>query len=311
MDARAGRGDRKRAVPVTDCYCGQCDIRQTLKQYSEGARRAALEPAGHEFAAYVLKMTGVDLTKQRREEPPVVNKAATAVRDREAHVTFPIFKFDRTPDGDIVVYGRVTDGTVDADHQKVDPKWSGKALTDWLSSGGNMRVQHSPFLYPAGKGLALDVDRDGDGGHWLKALIVEDTAKKLVEKGVLKDFSVGIVDPRVTHGDYSAPGGTIVGGQIGEVSLVDRGSNKNTTFQIVKSVGGRATLVGEMNKARTAPRAHAETAGGGDGSFSAFMASLERGGQVWSVKKAIEILKSEGLVRTVIGRGIFVARKDG
>lgn len=153
----------------------------------------------------------------------------------EVHFSFPILKFDRTEDGDLVVYGPCTDGTVDADHQRVKPGWSGKALQEWIETAGNVRVQHSPFLYPAGKGLALEVDKDQSGKHYLKALVVEDTAKRLVEKGVLKDFSVGILDPVIVFTDPTAPGGTIVGGRIGEVSLVDRGSNKNTSFQLVKS----------------------------------------------------------------------------
>src|SRR5258708_4678104 len=118
------------------------------------------------------------------------------------HYHFPILKFRETDDGDVVVYGRCTDGTVDADHQIVDPKWSAKALEEWKDTGGNIRVQHSPFLYPAGRGLALDLDKDGDGGHWLKALIVEDTAKKLVRKGVLRDVSIGGLDPRLDMSDW-------------------------------------------------------------------------------------------------------------
>lgn len=164
----------------------------------------------------------------------------------EVHLSFPIEKFDRTDDGDLVVYGPCTDGSVDADHQRVKPGWSGKALQDWIETGGNVRVQHSPFLYPAGKGMALEVDK-ARGQHWLKALVVEDTAKRLVEKGVLRDFSVGILDPVITFTDPTAPGGTIVGGRIGEVSLVDRGSNKNTTFQLVKAAkDGPAEIVNKV-----------------------------------------------------------------
>jgi len=163
---------------------------------------------------------------------------------RIQHVSFPILKFDKTPDGDLVVYGKCTDGTVDADHQIVDPGWSARELKKWLSTGGNMRVQHSPFLYPAGKGLALELDKDGQGGHYLKALVCETNAKNLVEKGVLRDFSIGILDPQIVFKSRIAPGGTICGGSIGEVSLVDRGSNKNTTFEIAKSIeGGGVRLV--------------------------------------------------------------------
>lgn len=41
---------------------------------------------------------------------------------------------------------------------------------------------------------------------------------------------------------------------------------------------------------------------------SARSLSQEHGVSVNSVKRAVELLKDEGLVRTVIGRGIFVVR---
>lgn len=41
---------------------------------------------------------------------------------------------------------------------------------------------------------------------------------------------------------------------------------------------------------------------------SARTLSQEHGVAIGTVKKAIEILRAEGLVRTVIGRGIFVTR---
>lgn len=163
----------------------------------------------------------------------------------EAFFSFPIIKKEYTPEGDLMVYGPCTDGTRDSDHQKVDPNWSGKALETWIATGGNMRVQHSPFLYPAGKGLALETFRNDTDQHWLKALVLKTTpAFDLVEKGVLRDFSIGVLDPVTLFNDPTAPAGTICGGEIGEVSLVDRGSNKNTTFTIIKSARkGPAELV--------------------------------------------------------------------
>lgn len=168
----------------------------------------------------------------------------------EVFFTFPIASYKKLANGDIEVYGPCTDGSVDEDHQRVDPKWSGKALQDWYDKGANIRVQHSPFLYPAGRGTALEVgkERTRDGQqHWIKALVAHETpAAGLVEKKILKDFSIGILDPVITYGDPTAPGGTICGGRIGEVSLVDRGSNKNSSFTIVKSVGGTPQLVCKM-----------------------------------------------------------------
>jgi len=170
----------------------------------------------------------------------------TLTDQAEAHISFPIMKTESTPEGDLVVYGKATDGTVDADQQIVDPAWSAAALKDWLSSGANLRVQHNPHRDPAGVGIQVDVDRDGDGSHWLKALVVEPTAQKLVAKGALRAFSVGIMRPKIVT-DNKALGGRIIGGELGEVSLVDRPANRNCSFTLVKAdKSGKAEWVGAL-----------------------------------------------------------------
>lgn len=150
-------------------------------------------------------------------------------------VSFPILKFESNDDGDLVVYGKATDGSVDSDEQIVDPKWSGPALQKWLDTGGNVRVQHNPSLYPAGKGLTVEETSDG---HYVKALVVEPTAKKLVKAGVLQAYSVGISRP-VVERDITgkARGGIIKGGELFELSLVDRPANKNCSITLSKSEG--------------------------------------------------------------------------
>jgi hypothetical protein len=162
-----------------------------------------------------------------------------------ATFSFPITRKEYTPDGDLLVFGKATDGTVDSDNQIVDPEWSGKALQEWLATGGNVRVQHSPHLYPAGKGVEVVVGKDG--AHWVRSMIVESTAKNLVEKGVLTSYSVGIARPQIVR-SYEAPGGKIVGGIIAELSLVDRPANKNCAFELCKSaVDGQIEFVGKMH----------------------------------------------------------------
>lgn len=166
----------------------------------------------------------------------------------ETTVSFPILKTETTADGDIVVYGKATDGTVDTDNQIVDSSWSAKAISSWLESGGNLRVQHNPHRDPAGVGIQVDVDRDGDGSHWLKALVVEPGAKKLVEKKALRAFSVGIMRPRIVT-DKHARGGRIVDGEIGEISLVDRPANRNCAFTLVKAdKTGQPEYVGDTGE---------------------------------------------------------------
>ena len=173
---------------------------------------------------------------------------ATAT-DELIRVSFPIAKWDKDDEGDLIVYGKATDGSVDSDEQVVSPEWSAKALNAWIQTGGNIRVQHQAMRDPAGKGLSVEIDRDGDGGHWVKSLVVEPVAKRLVEKGVLTSYSVGIARPVVTRDPTGkARGGIVTGGHLAEISLVDRPANKNCGLIIAKAAGPDAgmTLVGEL-----------------------------------------------------------------
>lgn len=157
------------------------------------------------------------------------------ILDELVHVSFPITKFEEDADGNLIVTGTVTDGSVDSDRQIVDPVWSGKALQDWMESGPNVRVMHSPALYPAGRGLQIEL---GENAHTLKALVVEDTAKRLVRNKVLRAYSVGIANPVIKRDPTGkAPGGIVAGGQMAEVSLVDRPANKNCQLTLIKSAG--------------------------------------------------------------------------
>lgn len=158
-----------------------------------------------------------------------------ATTDQKVYVNFDITKSEENADGDLVVFGKATDGSVDTDQQIVDPEWSAKAIRSWLDDGGTLRVQHNPKLYPAGKGLEVETTPNG---HYVKALVVEPTAQRLVRAGALRAFSVGIAHP-VIERDMSgkARGGIIRGNEktsICEISLVDSPANKNCGFTLVK-----------------------------------------------------------------------------
>lgn len=140
--------------------------------------------------------------------------------------------------------GKATDETIDSDKQIVDLKWAGKALEEWLASGGNMRVMHNPQRDPAGVGISLKLAADG---ATIASDIFEPTAMKLVKRKALRAFSVGISEARIVK-DVRAPGGRIVGGQIVEVSLVDRPANPNCQFNLVKAIGGESVMVNELVK---------------------------------------------------------------
>lgn len=140
-----------------------------------------------------------------------------------------IIKSEKQSDGTLKVYGKATDDALDVDQQICDETWLKEAMPDWFTSGGNIREQHSNIA----AGVATDYEAKADG-HYITALIVDPVSVKKVETGVLKGFSIGIRGPRVIR-DSKAAGGRIVGGQIVEVSVVDRPANPNAKMVIAKA----------------------------------------------------------------------------
>lgn len=161
--------------------------------------------------------------------------AATLTTDGElTRFSFPIEKVEETGDGGVIVYGKATDGSVDSDEQIVDPDWSAKALRDWFDSGPNLRVMHDPHQV-AGSGMKVEIDRDGDGAHWVRGVVDHPVAAMMVRKGHLRAYSVGIARPKIQRdASGKARGGIIKGGELAEVSLVDRPANRNCGVVLVK-----------------------------------------------------------------------------
>lgn len=167
-----------------------------------------------------------------------------AKSDELAYASFGIVKFEKDANGDLYVLGKASDDSVDSDEQIVDSKWMQKAVQDWLSTGANVRVQHNSQRDPAGVGVEAYTEKDGS--TWVKSLVVEPIAKTLVEKGVLRAYSVGIARPKIMR-DSVARGGRIVDGELCEISLVDRPANKNCGIQLVKAAkDGAAEYVDEL-----------------------------------------------------------------
>lgn len=163
-------------------------------------------------------------------------------------VSFPISKMEKDADGDLIVKGVATDGSVDSDYQIVDPDWSAGALAKWLETGGNVRMSHDAQR-PVGKGLSVEIDRDGDGKHWVKSVIVDPTAQRLVEKGVLRAYSVGISHPVIKRDPTGrARGGIICGGELSELSIVDRPANPSSYLELAKAAGANAAITGILHE---------------------------------------------------------------
>lgn len=153
-----------------------------------------------------------------------------------AHAYFDIINKQRDDDGHLLVYGKATDSSLDIDKQICDDTWLRSAMPSWFK-WGNIREQHSAIA----AGVATSYEAKDDG-HYIEVKVVDTNSAKKVEQGVLKGFSVGIKNPRVTK-DKDAPGGRIVGGEIVEVSLVDRPANSNCKLVLAKTAAAFDDLV--------------------------------------------------------------------
>lgn len=147
-----------------------------------------------------------------------------------------IVKTEKTPDGHLYVYGKAAGPELDLDEQRCDPTWLKTEMPDWMK-WANVREQHTQLAAGVGK----ELEEDGQGGWFLKSLVVDRGTIEKVEKGVLKGYSIGVKGGRVVK-SASAPKGMIVGGKIVEISLVDRPANPDATISICKAAGA-GTLV--------------------------------------------------------------------
>jgi hypothetical protein len=154
------------------------------------------------------------------------------------HTYAEIIKFQKNEDGTATAYGIATDSSLDSDKQRCDANWLKTAMPEWFKYG-NIREQHSSIA--AGVGTELE---EKDGTYYIKADIVDAGSVSKLEKKVFKGFSVGIRDARVVK-DASAPNGLIIGGEIVEISLVDRPANPNARLMLAKSVEGEVVKVEE------------------------------------------------------------------
>ena len=151
--------------------------------------------------------------------------------DRLTTVAIPM-TFKRGDDGFLHIEGLASDDTLDLDGQRCDPTWLDAAIPKWLQGGGNFREMHQPSAV----GKAHEAEKVGTG--WKVAgIVVDPTAITKTETGVYSMLSVGIKNATVVK-DASAPNGRINGGEVIEISLVDRGAKPSAKLSIVKSVNG-------------------------------------------------------------------------
>ena len=132
-----------------------------------------------------------------------------------------------------IVEGFVSSGRRDTGGHIIDPAWLKSALPPWMASYGNIREQHDP---KRAAGRAKSVDLTTTPGPHLSTKIVDPLAWEKCEEGVYNGFSVGIKNPKIVR-DAEAPNGRIVGGDLIEISLVDRPANEDARFTLLKALG--------------------------------------------------------------------------
>lgn len=146
-----------------------------------------------------------------------------------------ITKAERDENGDLLVYGKATGPDLDLDEQRCDPSWLRKAMPAW-AEWSNIREMHQPIC----AGVGMETEAKGDD-WWVKSKCVDSNTAKKIEAGALRGYSVGIKNPLVVK-DATAPGGRIVGGEIVEISYVDRPCNPDATMAICKAAGADGKL---------------------------------------------------------------------
>jgi phage head maturation protease len=107
----------------------------------------------------------------------------------------PLGKVQKQPDGTVwaMGWGSVSDYR-DDQNEIVDPAAMRAAVAEW-APWGNIRLQHDAArpigVCPEGNWEIKPHPETGTDALWLNAHIVEPTAIKLLEEGVLKGFSIG------------------------------------------------------------------------------------------------------------------------
>lgn len=143
----------------------------------------------------------------------------------------PLIKSAPAADGSVMVYGKCTGSDLDLDQQRCDATWLRKAVPEWMRIG-NIRAQHDD-TQAVGKAIAHEELGDG---HYIRAHIVDPVAVTKVNAGVFTGFSIGVSSP-VIGKSVDAPRGLIKGGQIVEISLVDRPALPTATMSLAKAAG--------------------------------------------------------------------------
>jgi hypothetical protein len=147
----------------------------------------------------------------------------------------------------------------DLDQQACDPEWLAQAMPKYmaLKGGGNVREMHSPYIRPAGKAKEMVCNAEGD---WVTGIRVDtEEARKAVADERYTGVSIGVTNATVdkTRGPKN---GLICGGDIIEISLVDRPSYhyselKTDRASVMKRVQEAQAHAGDVELVTFMPKA--------------------------------------------------------
>lgn len=141
-------------------------------------------------------------------------------------------------------------GTRHIDGLQVDAGWARTAMRAWFDSGANLREQHD-VLRAVGVATGLEHRADGE---YIDGKVVDPVTATKAEQGVLKYLSIGVTRPVI---DRSAdPDGVLVGGDIIEVSLCDRGADPNTRLVLGRAASDGTFEAGRVETALNRAMAH-------------------------------------------------------
>ena len=140
-----------------------------------------------------------------------------------------ITKAERDENGDLLVYGKATGSDRDLDGQRCRSSWLKTAMPKW-GMWSNLREMHQPIA----AGIGIELTNDGDD-WFVKSKVIDPGTARKIEAGVLKGYSIGIKSPVIEKSNGEE---WITGGDICEISYVDRPCLESAKTMICKMVGG-------------------------------------------------------------------------
>lgn len=131
-----------------------------------------------------------------------------------------------------IVEGWSTTSSVDRDGQIIDENFLRNNYKQWAEEFGNIRYMHQVRV--VGHVLTCSDWDEEMRGFYITAKISAPDVWTQIEDHEINAFSVGIKGPTIVS-DPIAKNGRLIDGEIIETSVVDIGSNKDSTFTVVKT----------------------------------------------------------------------------